>query len=366
VGASPLVEGSGAKFQLGEVVISTEKQADPEQKFVVVKTPSSGKTYKLAYWRGSFSELREYLNLDPRMWIEREEYKLRSTGKIIPEQLEFELEPTPANLFKAHPDIHSNRDPGAKKDWKLELEPTTTFYTDDSPVLDCLIKEAIAILGRQEDWDADYAGYRSKRQLWEVRVENQNGKFVGSLYFERTLTDEDFDAIDPNENLEYLGEHEGYWWCPDENLETELYDRDLIRDLERLAQPFWKPVHKSCSINAVGPEVKALIAAINNLPPLPTTKNSDPQEYEAYWDVQDGNRQGLHIGFCPPNALLGHIELGYSESDRHLNLMLDNVPYHLGGKWYELLSSPGRYQALADLLNGAIAKSQKEVKTTTS
>ena len=212
-----------------------------------------------------------------------------------------------------------------------------------------LIREAIKIFDAQPDWESDYVGYLKNERLWEVIVIDKNGWDIGSLFFERMQTVEDFDTVVPNENYDWLGEHEGWWWRACEFLEDALYKRDLETEIERLAQPFWEErEYKSCPIDAIGPEAKALITAINAL--LLPVKKGNPQMYDAYWDVQDGNRQSLRIGFFPPDVLLGHIHPGYSDR----NLMLDGISYYLGGEWNQLLKSPGRYQALAEKLQSLI------------
>lgn len=118
---------------------------------------------------------------------------------------------------------------------QLKLEPTTARYTDDSEILDLLIREAIKIFDAQPDWQSDYVGYLKNERLWEVIVIDKDGRDIGSLFFERMTEIEDFDTVVPNENYDWLGEHQGYWWRACEFLEDALYERDLETEIAKLA-----------------------------------------------------------------------------------------------------------------------------------
>lgn len=124
----------------------------------------------------------------------------------------------------------------------LELKPSTARYISDSEILDRLIAEVVALLNRQPDWQADYAGYIEGANCWQVLVckqgeDGEDADIIGSLLFEKLGSPEDYEFCDPNQNSEYLGFYDAFWWRPDEDLEDELYKLDLVNDLERLAYP---------------------------------------------------------------------------------------------------------------------------------
>jgi len=138
------------------------------------------------------------------------------------------MKPTVANLFAGHEDIHQLPKKG---DWKLELEATCSRYVEAQD-LDSLIALAVDYF-QGKGYDADYAGYCAGS--WQVCVFGKNGILRGSLLFDALPN---FSA--PNENTEWLGGWRDLYWRPDEELESLIYD-DMVRDLERLAEPLEAP-----------------------------------------------------------------------------------------------------------------------------
>lgn len=178
------------------------------------------------YWQ--LQDSNRDIHKEKAIYLEMLE-KFREQQDAIAQSTE-PLEPTPANLFAGHDVVHQ---PRKKTDWKaeLELEATCSRYVEAQD-LDSLIALAVDYF-QGKGYDADYAGYCAGS--WQVCVFGKNGILRGSLLFDALPN---FSA--PNENTEWLGGWRDLYWRPDEELESLIYD-DMVRDLERLAEPLEAP-----------------------------------------------------------------------------------------------------------------------------